>query len=112
MYSKVEILNEKILSDIKVGKLAKDRPIPSRVQIMKRYSCSRGTVDKAVAGLVGHGCLYCRQGSGTYVGETSDSVPVKQVFLAGNYDLKNYADAVTANLASELQKHMPEFRSF
>lgn len=109
MYSKVEILKEKILSDIKSGRLAKDHPIPSRFQIMKRYSCSRGTIDKAISGLVSHGYLYCRQGAGTYVGETSDSVPIKQVFLAGDYDLKSYSDAETANLASELQKHLPCF---
>jgi DNA-binding transcriptional regulator YhcF (GntR family) len=109
MYSKVEILKEKILSDIKTGRLAKDHPIPSRFQIMKRYSCSRGTVDKAISGLVNHGYLYGRQGAGTYVGETSDSVPVRQVFLAGDYDLRSYADAETANLASELQKHLPCF---
>lgn len=109
MYSKVEILKEKILSDIKSGKLMKDKPIPSRFQIMKRHSCSRGTVDKAISGLVGHGYLYCKKGAGTYVGETSDSVPLKQVFLAGDYDIRNYANAESANLASELQKHLPCF---
>lgn len=109
MYSKVEILKEKILSDIKAGRLLKDQPVPSRFQFMKRYSCSRGTIDKAISELVNHGYLYCRQGAGTYVGETSDSVPVKQVFLAGDYDLKSYANAETANLASEIQKHLPCF---
>lgn len=109
MHSKVETLKEKILSDIKSGRLVKGQLIPSRFQIMKRYSYSRGTVDKAIADLVNHGYLYCRQGAGTYVGKVSDPAPINQVFLAGNYDLRNYADTETANLASEIQKYFPCF---
>jgi len=109
MFSKVELLKEKILDDIRTGKLKKSAPIPSRFSLMHRYSFSRGTVDKAMLELSKEGFLYSRQGSGTFVADRHESSIINQVFLAGNYDLRTNADSESACLASKIQQHVPCF---
>ena len=69
MLSKVEAVKEKILSEIKAGKFKSGMIIPSRHQLMKKYSCSRGSIDTAIGGLSKKGILYSHQGKGTFVAE-------------------------------------------
>lgn len=45
--------------------------IPSRNELVKEYSVTRTTVDRAISELIGEGYLYSRDGSGTYVSEES-----------------------------------------
>lgn len=49
------------------GGLADDAPIPSERALMEQYAVSRGTVRKAVDGLIADGVLARAQGKGTYV---------------------------------------------
>ncbi|HBC85434.1 MAG TPA: hypothetical protein DCZ94_00620 [Lentisphaeria bacterium] len=107
MFSKVELLKEKLLDDIRTGRLKKSEPIPSRFSLMHRYSFSRGTVDRATMELSKEGFLYSRQGSGTFVADKHECSVINQVFLAGNYDLRTNADSETACLASKIQQHLP-----
>ncbi|MFZ2654645.1 MAG: substrate-binding domain-containing protein [Victivallales bacterium] len=107
MFSKVELLKEKILDDIKSGRIRKSGAIPSRFSLMNRYSFSRGTVDKAVMELARDGFLHSRQGSGTFVADKRENSAIGQVYLAGDYGLRTGADAETADLASKIQQHMP-----
>ncbi len=107
MFSKVELLKEKILDDIRTGRLERSEPIPSRFSLMHKYSFSRGTVDRAMMELSRDGFLYSRQGSGTFVADKREMSVVNQVFLAGNYDLRTSADSETAYLASRIQQHLP-----
>ncbi len=107
MFSKVELLKEKILDDIRTGRLKKSEPIPSRFSLMHRYSFSRGTVDRAMMELSKDGFLYSRQGSGTFVADRQDMSVIRQVYLAGNYDLRTHTDTETGILASKIQQHLP-----
>ncbi|HCE46108.1 MAG TPA: hypothetical protein DET40_21395 [Lentisphaeria bacterium] len=107
MFSKVELLKEKILDDIKSGRIKKSEAIPSRFSLMHRYSFSRGTVDRAMMELAKDGFLYSRQGSGTFVADKHESSAINQVYLAGNYGLRTGADSETADLAAKIQQHMP-----
>lgn len=45
--------------------------IPSRNELIKEYNVTRTTVDRAISELIGEGYIYSRDGSGTYISESS-----------------------------------------
>ena len=75
LYIKVK---EALIEDIKLLK-ANDR-LPSRTDLVKKFSVTRTTIDRAISELIGERYLYSRDGSGTYVSEHNGrnlSFPIK-----------------------------------
>jgi hypothetical protein len=106
--SKVDTLKLKILEDICSGQLPSGSKIYSRHQFMRRFKCSRGSIDKAVQELINEGFLYSRQGSGTYVAEkTSPKGSLERIYIIGNYGKLDIASRFfqPGSLAAELQKY-------
>lgn len=110
MLSKIDTIKQKILNDIRSGRLAPGDALYSRHQFMKRYKCSRGSIDRAITELTRDGYVYSRQGAGTYVaGEPPRSEEIRQVFVVQSYH-KNSVGRVlaqTSALVAELQSFMP-----
>jgi DNA-binding LacI/PurR family transcriptional regulator len=110
--SKVDTLKLKIIEDISLGVLQPGDKVYSRHQFMRRYACSRGSIDKAVGALVKEGFLTARQGAGTFVSEKRPVAnSVERVYLIGSYGRQNIYSQIfqTGSLASELQKHVDCF---
>lgn len=72
-------IRDTILEDI--TKMDVDTRIPSRSKLMKRYSVTRTTIDRAISELIGSGYLYSKSGSGTYVSGKSDGLDHKQKYM-------------------------------
>lgn len=85
---KIAALKDRILDDIHSGALKAGDKLLSRHQFMKRYGCSRGSIDRAIDELTEDGFLYSRQGAGTYVADTRAETlrPVNTVYIVGNFD--------------------------
>lgn len=112
MISKVDIIKGKILDDIRQGRLKKGDALYSRHQFMKRYGCSRGSIDTAIKELTGEGYLFSRQGAGTYVASNSPtSGEINRVFVVENFRKTYTADDLTytSYLVSEIQRLVPCF---
>ena len=110
--SKVDTLKLKIIEDITLGVLQPGDKVYSRHQFMRRYTCSRGSIDKAVAALVKEGFLYSRQGAGTFVANREKaSSKTKRVYLIGSFGKKSAYSQIfqSGSLAAELQKHVDCF---
>lgn len=58
-------LASQLLTEIK--KMPAHGKLPTRVELMKKYSVTRTTVEKAISKLMGEGFLYAKTGSGTFV---------------------------------------------
>jgi len=112
MISKVDIIKSRILDDIRQGRLKKDDALYSRHQFMKRFGCSRGSIDTAIKELTRDGYLYGRQGAGTYVaGSGPRDGEITRVFIVENF-CKTYTAGdltYTSYLASEIQRNIPCF---
>ncbi|MFA6715609.1 MAG: GntR family transcriptional regulator [Victivallales bacterium] len=105
--SKVDTLKLKIIEDIGLGILKPGDKIYSRHQFMRRFKCSRGSIDKAVAALVKEGFLFSRQGAGTFVSASkSVASETERVYLIGNFGKLNASSQIfqAGSLAAELQK--------
>ncbi|OGV53665.1 MAG: hypothetical protein A2017_03680 [Lentisphaerae bacterium GWF2_44_16] len=109
MLSKVDIIKEKILNDIKTGRMKPGSALPSRHQFMRRFGCARGSIDAAINELSRGGFLYSRQGSGTFVAEKSAAKSISEVFLIGDFDYTRSMGLPmqSGNLAAEIQRHLP-----
>ncbi len=110
--SKVDTLKLKIIEDITLGVLQPGDKVYSRHQFMRRYTCSRGSIDKAVAALVKEGFLYSRQGAGTFVANReSVSSKTERVYLIGNFGKRSVYSQIfqSGSFAAELQKHVDCF---
>jgi DNA-binding LacI/PurR family transcriptional regulator len=85
---KIAALKDRILDDIQSGVLKAGDKLLSRHQFMKRYGCSRGSIDQAISELIEDGFLYSRQGAGTYVADTHrESLnSIHTVYIVGNFD--------------------------
>ncbi|MBU8902303.1 MAG: GntR family transcriptional regulator [Victivallales bacterium] len=67
MLSKVEIIKNKLITDIKHGVFQIGKKISSRNKLCRKYNYSRTTIDRAIRELTFAGYLASRQGSSTYV---------------------------------------------
>lgn len=107
MIPKIEILKEKILSDICSGRIQPGSPLPSRHQFMRRYGCARGSIDKAIANLVESGYVYSRQGKGTFVADVKGGKGAEKFYVVGNFSHSGSAERswTSSPLASEIQRH-------
>ena len=109
MISKVDILKAKIIREISSGKIQPDDLLPSRHQYMRRYSCARGTIDSAIAGLSRDGFVYSRQGGGTYVAKKSPNNTIQQICIINASEISEIiGDGLqSGNLAGECQATLP-----
>ena len=107
MISKVQSIKDKILRELKSGVYPADRPLPSRHQYMRRFKCSRMTVDRAIGELVESGFLESRRGSGTYPASSgSRDGGLTQVVLIGGFEDRGLA-AEACRIATTIQDHIP-----
>lgn len=107
MISKVQSIKDKILRELNSGVYPADRPLPSRHQYMRRFKCSRMTVDRAIGDLVEHGLLESRRGSGTYAAASgAKDGGLTQVVLIGGFDDRSLA-AEACRIATSIQDHIP-----
>ncbi len=112
MLSKVDTIKQKILEDISRGRLKPGEALYSRHQFMKRYGCSRGSIDTAIKELTRDGYVYSRQGAGTYVAELFPSADAtSRVFVVENFRKLYTADDLTytSYIVSEIQRSIPCF---
>ncbi len=70
-----------ILKQIEQGTIKDGEKIPTDDELMKKFSVSKGTVQKAVFELVKDGYLIRRQGSGTYVADREKTQLKKNICL-------------------------------
>jgi DNA-binding LacI/PurR family transcriptional regulator len=111
MISKVQTIKDKILRELNSGVYQADRPLPSRHQYMRRFKCSRMTVDRAIGELVKDGFLESRRGSGTYPtsGRARDG-GLTQVMLIGAFDsheVDRSIAGIACRIATSIQDHIP-----
>ena len=106
-FSKVDTIKQKILEDIRLGRLKPGDALYSRHQFMKRYGCSRGSIDTAINDLTRDGYVHSRQGAGTYVSESfPDTGELKRVYVVENFKKLYTADDLTytSYVVSEIQQ--------
>lgn len=91
MLNKELFLHDALLTEIKSGNYKSAASIPSRNQLARKYSCSRNTVERAIARLMKSGILYAEKGRGTFVRPQKTKGHIKRLFLilaaAGDSDL-------------------------
>ncbi len=112
MLSKVDTIKQKILDDIRQGRLKPGEPLYSRHQFMTRYGCSRGSIDTAIKELSESGYVYSRQGAGTYVAETFPATrDITRFFVVENFRKAYTADdfLYSSYIVSEIQRLTPCF---
>ncbi len=103
--SKIDTIKEKILADIQSGLLKPGDKLYSRHQFMRRYKCSRGSIDKAVCELERDGVLYSRQGAGTFVAEKqSSSGEFRKIYLISEFTPMTAFSP--GSLAAEIQHYV------
>ena len=110
--SKVDTLKLKIIEDITLGVLQPGDKVYSRHQFMRRFTCSRGSIDKAVAALVKDGFLFSRQGAGTFVASRKKTTAkTERVYLIGSFGRRSAYSQIfqSGSLAAELQKNVDCF---
>ena len=103
--SKIDTIKEKILTDIQSGLLKPGDKLYSRHQFMRRYKCSRGSIDKAVSALERDGILFSRQGAGTYVAEKRvDGGEFRKIYLISEFNPMTAFSP--GSLAAEIQHYV------
>ena len=65
MEQRFQTIARRLLAEIESDAFGKDRPLPTRAELARRYGVARATMDRAVACLVRKGVLAARRGAGT-----------------------------------------------
>jgi GntR family transcriptional regulator len=73
-------IKEAILEDIRSGLFQSGDPIPTEIELCKKFSASRNTVRQAITGLVYEGYLVKQQGRGTFVSRPKIETNLSQVY--------------------------------
>ena len=60
-------ISKKIRESVESGKYAPGAPIPTRMELARKFGVARPTIDRCIEFLTANGTLVSRQGSGTYV---------------------------------------------
>ena len=107
MLSKVEIIKNKLITDIKRGVFRVGEKISSRNQLCRKYNYSRTTVDRAIRELTAAGYLASRQGSSTYV--ISDKVIdcPQHLFVVSSFQDQNTTNAIRELFFPEMNLNIP-----
>lgn len=94
MLSKVEIIKNKLITDIKRGAFRVGGKITSRNKLCIKYNYSRTTIDRAVQELTNAGYLASRQGSSTYVISTSPIDKPRHLFVIASFGGQTSENAI------------------
>lgn len=89
MFSKVDFLKERLLTDIKSGNLMVGGAIPSRNRLKSKYDLSLTTINRAIKELTDAGYLCARKGSRTYVATDSPVNTPKRLFAISGFNDNN-----------------------
>jgi DNA-binding LacI/PurR family transcriptional regulator len=68
---------------VEIGKMNINDRLPARTELCKRLETTRMTLDKAMNELVTEGVLFSKKGSGTYVADSKEKLPIH----AGNWGI-------------------------
>ena len=124
MLSKTEIVTNYILSQINQGIWQAGSRIPSQQQLVRRFACSRTTVERAVSGLIDCGILTGCRGSGTFVRNRVREIKRQKVAVVAPFPkdhfrfhpfMEMFTDLNTSGLAMQLisfehfQEHFSEY---
>lgn len=107
MLSKVEIIKNKLLTDIKRGVFRIGEKITSRNKLCRKYNYSRTTVDRAIKELTTAGYLASRQGSSTYVISDKAIDSPQQLFVISGFEGQNTNHAIRELFSPEIDLNIP-----
>ena len=86
MLSKVEIVKNNLIVDIKRGVFRPGEKITSRNKLCRKYNYSRTSIDGAIQELIRAGYLASRQGSSTYVISDKAIDGPRQLFVVSGFE--------------------------
>jgi len=107
MLSKVEIIKNKLVTDIKRGVFRVGEKITSRNKLCRKYNYSRTTVDRAVRELTAAGYLASQQGSSTYVISDKPIDKPQHLFVISGFHDIHTAHAVRELFFPEIDFNIP-----
>jgi DNA-binding transcriptional regulator YhcF (GntR family) len=107
MLKKNEIIRY-LLEEIRKGRLKPGKPVPSRQDLMRKFSCARATVDSAVSALVDKKVLQTEKGAGTFVADLSISRGADQIVIISR---EIGQQSMQQEIAYSLMAHVPEKES-
>ncbi len=107
MLSKVEIIKNKLISDIKKGVFRVGESITSRNKLCRNYNYSRTTIDRAVRELTAAGYLGSRQGSRTYVISDKPINKPQHLFVISGFAGQNTDLAIRELFSPEIDFNIP-----
>ncbi len=94
-----------IRTEITSGRWAVGEQLPNEAGLSAQLGVSRGTVREAVRALVAQGMLETRQGSGTYVRSTADTVRsldrIRHTSLRDRFETRALLETEAARLAAQ-----------
>lgn len=104
LYSEIE---RDLAQQIREGKLAKDAPLPTEIELCEIYGVSRITVRRAVERLVSARMIYRRRGIGTFVNQSDSGL--KSLRLTGRIqDVLTFDQKLTARVLKRGPEVPPE----
>ncbi|MCF6177338.1 MAG: GntR family transcriptional regulator [Victivallaceae bacterium] len=107
MLSKVEIIKNKLITDIKRGVFRVGEKITSRNKLCRKHNYSRTTIDRAIRELTAVGYLGSRQGSSTYVISDKPIDKPRHLFVVSNLTSTNTDVAVRELFFPEIDFNIP-----
>jgi DNA-binding LacI/PurR family transcriptional regulator/biotin operon repressor len=107
MLSKVEIIKNKLVTDIKRGVFRVGEKVTSRNKLCRKYNFSRTTIDRAIRELTAAGYLASRQGSSTYVISDKAIDSPQHLFVISGFSGQNSNHAVRELFFPEIDINIP-----
>jgi DNA-binding LacI/PurR family transcriptional regulator len=107
MLSKVEIIKNRLLTDIKRGVFRVGEKITSRNKLCCKYNYSRTTIDRAIQELTSAGYLASRQGSSTYVISAEPIDKPQHLFVVSGFEGQASENAIRELFFPEINLNIP-----
>lgn len=107
MLSKVEIVKNKLITDIKRGVFRVGGKITSRNKLCLKCNYSRTTIDRAIQELTDAGYLASRQGSSTYVISTEPIDKPQHLFVISSFRGQTSENAIRELFFSKTNLDIP-----
>lgn len=83
MLSKTAVIQQYLLEGIKAGHYKNEGKLPSQIQVMRHFNCSRTTVLRAFNNLKKDGLIQGQRGSGTFINHASNVHAIQEVIVIG-----------------------------
>ena len=107
MLSKVEIIKNKLVADIRKGVFRVGEKITSRNKLCRKYNFSRTTVDRAIHELTEAGYLSSRQGSSTFVISATPIEKPQKLFVISGFSTISTTHAIQELFFPEIDFKIP-----